>query len=296
MLQKQLRHLAEAVLFIIFTMRSDPATPNIKLVDSLSTLHELLENLRLIPKSSPPFFVDLEGINLGRSGSISILSLYAVHKGITYLVDVYKLGKAAFSSPQPGQNTSLQGIMESPTIKKVMFDVRNESDALFSHYNIHLDGIQDLQLMELATRSGSKKYVADKSQKGGMEKTQGREIRDYCAGDVSQLPGLYNTYERKMSPTWRTKVQNATNGRIRLSQKPEYDGQASDKVLGPWTEDCSKDWHALFDEWEDNDFLDNLRYDEQFDNMAYDGWDDYPDTARDCIGWEEDMIKNGSPL
>jgi exonuclease 3'-5' domain-containing protein 1 len=116
-------------------MRPDPAEPNIKLVDSLATLRELLENLRLIPKSSPPLFVDLEGTNLGRSGSISILSLYAVHKGIIYLVDVYELGKAAFSNPQPGQNTSLRAILESPSIKKVMFDVRNDSDALFSHYS-----------------------------------------------------------------------------------------------------------------------------------------------------------------
>ncbi|RAH55920.1 hypothetical protein BO85DRAFT_498327 [Aspergillus piperis CBS 112811] len=223
--QEQLRHLAEAVLFTTLTMSSNPATPTIKLVDSLSTLHELLENLRLIPRSSPPLFVDLEGTNLGRSGSISILSLYAVHKGIIYLVDVYKLGRSAFSNHQPGKNTSLRGIMESPSIKKVMFDVRNNSDALLSHYNIHLDGIQDLQLMELATRSGSKKYSYLQSQKGRMEKTQGGDYQaDYCAADVSQLPGLYNTYERRMSPTWRTKVQNATNDRIQLSQKPEYDG------------------------------------------------------------------------
>jgi exonuclease 3'-5' domain-containing protein 1 len=312
-------------------MYSDPAAPKIKLVDSSATLNELLESLRLIPNSSPPLFVDLEGVHLGRSGSISILSLYAVHKGIIYLVDVYKLGKSAFSNPQPGQNTSLRAILESPSIKKVLFDVRNDSDALFSHYNIRLDGIQDLQLMELATRSGSKKYVAGlakcierdspisnlrKSEwkrrkdevtksfdprKGGSyevfnKRPMAPEISDYCAADVSQLLGLYSTYERKMTPTWRTKMQNATNDRIRLSQTPEYDGQASDKVLGPWKEDSSKEWHALFDDWEDNYFADDLLYDELFDNEDYDSWDGYQDTARDCIGWEEDMIKNGSPF
>ena len=30
-------------------------------------------------------------------------------------------------------------------------------------------------------------------------------------------------------------------------------------------------------------------YDECYDR---DDYDDYQDTARDCIGWEEDMIKN----
>lgn len=123
------------------------------------------------------------------------------------------------------------------------------------------------------------------------------EIRDYCGADVVHLPGLYNFYERKMSPTWRARVQNATNDRIRLSHEPEYDGQASNKVLGPWTEDNSKEWHAVFDEWEDNHFfVDDLPYDELFDSQDHDSWDDYPDTARDCIGWEEDMLKNGSPF
>jgi exonuclease 3'-5' domain-containing protein 1 len=69
-------------------MRSDPAVPKIELVDSLPTLHELLENLKLIAYPSPPLFVNLEGNNLGRNGYISILSLYAVHKGIIYLINV----------------------------------------------------------------------------------------------------------------------------------------------------------------------------------------------------------------
>ncbi|KAE8335196.1 hypothetical protein BDV24DRAFT_156240 [Aspergillus arachidicola] len=183
-------------------MSSDPVVPEIKLVDSLSTLEKMLENLRSIPDSSPPLFIDLEVINLGRNGSISILSLYAVQKWIVYLVDIHTPGKAAFSSPHPGQNTSLRIIMESPSIKEDIFDVRNDSDALFNHYNISLDGMQDLQLMELATRSGSKEYVAD-----------------YCVADVMHLPGLYNIYEKKMSPAWRTKTQHATNDRIQLSHK-----------------------------------------------------------------------------
>lgn len=36
------------------------------------------------------------------------------------------------------------------------------------------------------------------------------------------------------------------------------------------------------DDWDDDDHSED--------------YEDYPDTARDCIGWEEDMIKNGSPF
>jgi exonuclease 3'-5' domain-containing protein 1 len=43
---------------------------------------------------------------------------------------------------------------------EVIFDIRNDSDALFSLFQISVDGIKDLQLMELATRRGSKDFVA----------------------------------------------------------------------------------------------------------------------------------------
>ncbi|KAB8213073.1 hypothetical protein BDV33DRAFT_197113 [Aspergillus novoparasiticus] len=261
-------------------MSSDPVVPEIKLVDSLSTLEKMLENLRSIPDSSPPLFIDLEGINLGRNGSISILSLYAVHKGIVYLV---------------------------------IFDVRNDSDALFNHYNISLDGMQDLQLMELATRRGSKEYVAGLAkwiERDGpisdLKKEWKRRKDEVSRHFDPRKGGSYEIFNKRplapeikdycMSPAWRTKTQHATNDRIQLSHKHEYDGQASDKVLGPWPEDNSKDWNTIFDEWDDNLFVDDLLYDELFDDLDYDSWDDYQDTARDCIGWEEDMIKNGSPF
>ncbi|EAU35396.1 predicted protein [Aspergillus terreus NIH2624] len=259
-------------------MHSDPAAPKVELVDSSATLRELLEDLSLIPSSSPPLFLDLEGVNLGRNGSISILSLYAVHKKTIYLVDVYKLGKAAFSNPQPDKHTSLRANLESPSIKKVLFDVRNDSDALFSHYNIRLDGIQDLQLMELATRSGPNKYVAGlakcierDSPISDLRKAEWKRRKDEVTKSFD--PGKGGSYEvfnkRPMTPDIRDYLQTATNDRIRLSQTPEYNGQASDKVFGPWKEDSSKEWHAFFDEWEDNHFVDDLLCDELLDNGAY---------------------------
>ncbi|PLN76858.1 ribonuclease H-like domain-containing protein [Aspergillus taichungensis] len=259
-------------------MSSNSVVP-IKFVDSLSTLQELLDTLKSIPDSSPPLSIDLEGIKLGRNGSISILSLYAVHKGIIYLVDVHTLGEAAFSSPRPGQDTSLRAILESPSVKKVIFDVRNDSDALYSHYRISLAGVQDLQLMELATRTYSKKYVAglakciernspmpgvakaewkkrkdevsrlfDPRQGGSYdvfnERPMASEVRDYCAADVAHLP-----------------VQHATNDRIRLSHEPGYDGQASNKALGPWVEDVTKQWYPVHSKWEDNDLFEDDLHD-----------------------------------
>jgi hypothetical protein len=48
----------------------------------------------------------------------------------------------------------------SVTIPKVIFYIHNDPDALFSYYQISVDGIRDLQLIELASRKGSQDFVA----------------------------------------------------------------------------------------------------------------------------------------
>ncbi|KAM5441445.1 hypothetical protein MferCBS31731_003516 [Microsporum ferrugineum] len=55
--------------------------------------------------------------------------------------------------------TTLRCILECPILRKAVFDVRNGSDILLDLYKDILGGIEDIQLMELATRNGSKEYV-----------------------------------------------------------------------------------------------------------------------------------------
>jgi exonuclease 3'-5' domain-containing protein 1 len=71
-----------------------------------------------------------------------------------YLIDVLSLRHECFTACGEGGN-NLKDSLESNAIPKVFFDVRNDSDALYSHFKIKLDGVIDLQLMELATRSFS---------------------------------------------------------------------------------------------------------------------------------------------
>ncbi|KAL8904837.1 MAG: hypothetical protein Q9207_002997, partial [Kuettlingeria erythrocarpa] len=51
---------------------------------------------------------------------------------------------------------TLKSILESESIPKVFFDVRNDADALYAHYGIRLQGVSDLQLMENGSRRSSK--------------------------------------------------------------------------------------------------------------------------------------------
>lgn len=47
--------------------------------------------------------------------------------------------------------------------------------------------------------------------------------------------------------------------------------------------DAAQDWEKELEDF----------FDLEEDHDDDDGYDNYQDTARDCIGWEEDMMKNG---
>jgi exonuclease 3'-5' domain-containing protein 1 len=263
---------------------------------------------------------------------LSVISLYIPPIKKIYLIDIHRLGRTAFSTTN-NSATSLKTILESPTIPKVIFDIRNNSDALFSHFQISVDGIKDLQLMELATRKRSKDFVAGLAKcikkdspvstaakaewqrtkegasrlydpkKGGRyeifnERPMRPEIVQYCARDVALLPGLYNVYNATLrlpgETFWHVQVREATKDRIKLSQSPGYDGQAKTKVCGPWDKG---DIEQAIDGWNGEVMFKALtgdNEDEDLDDYEDDGWNESDDiSARDCIGWEEDMVKNG---
>lgn len=112
-------------------------------VDTIPALASLLYSLRDLPTDPPSLFFDIEGVNLGRHGSISLVSLYVAPQSTTHIIDVQILGAKAFQSVDTNNN-SLKDILESADIPKVFFDIRNDSDAFFSHYQISIDGIKDL--------------------------------------------------------------------------------------------------------------------------------------------------------
>ncbi|KAH7025240.1 uncharacterized protein B0I36DRAFT_424735 [Microdochium trichocladiopsis] len=77
-----------------------------------------------------------------------------------YVIDVYSLGLQTFNTTGTKGRT-LKDVLEDEKIPKILFDVRNDSDALFAHFGVALQGVQDLQLMESATRTttSSRKYL-----------------------------------------------------------------------------------------------------------------------------------------
>jgi exonuclease 3'-5' domain-containing protein 1 len=226
------------------------------LVDTEQALSEILGTLRNLPTSPPSLYVDLEGINLSRHGSISILQLLVLPTGQTHLIDVYKLRERAFGT-RSAHGDTLRGILESPAIPKVFFDVRQDSDALYNEYAVSLRGVQDLQLMELASRKHTRRFVCGLAKcvekDAGLSyaeietwragKDKGSElfkpgrggsfalfnqrpllgaVWDYCVEDVRFLPRLWQIYDGRLASEWRARVEMATVDRVLLSRSDAH--------------------------------------------------------------------------
>jgi exonuclease 3'-5' domain-containing protein 1 len=239
-----------------------------QLVDTVEAISTVVDKLIDQPTTPPSLYFDLEGVNLSRQGSISIIQIHVAPQNKSYLIDIHTLGSKAFDTTSKLGHT-LKSVLQSPSIPKVFFDVRNDSDALFSHFQVSLAGIVDLQVMEFATRTFQKRFVNGLSkcidrdldlsysqkvecqrvkekgvklfapEKGGRyevfnERPLSADIGLYCVQDVQWLPALYQAYSRKLSKTMSTKVANATLARVRESQSPSYNGHGKHKAEGPW--------------------------------------------------------------
>ncbi|KAF2000417.1 hypothetical protein P154DRAFT_576095 [Amniculicola lignicola CBS 123094] len=211
-------------------------TQTIDTIDQIKGLVDWLVVHHTLPTPfSPTMYIDLEGVSLSRLGSVSILTLFLRVDGPIspiFLIDVHTLGSQAFETAGTKEKT-LRDVLQDKEIPKVFFDVRNDSDALFAHFGVALQGVEDVQLMESATRktTASRKRVAGltsciednastcfggsglvswkqakengsrlfKTELGGSyEVFNQRPIPDdvvsYCVGDVQCLPELRDQF------------------------------------------------------------------------------------------------------
>jgi exonuclease 3'-5' domain-containing protein 1 len=129
-----------------------------KVVDTAAALQNFLESLPDGKDKCPSLYIDLEGINPSRHGPVSSLTALVEPRKTVHIVDVTLLGNNAFNTADSSGHT-LKSILESEDIVKVFFDIHNDSDALFSLHGVQVAGTEDLQLLELASRTFSKRLV-----------------------------------------------------------------------------------------------------------------------------------------
>ncbi|KAK2042152.1 hypothetical protein LZ31DRAFT_567463 [Colletotrichum somersetense] len=175
--------------------------------------------------------IDLEVENLGREGTVSILQIYVSPRKHTFVIDI---------------RATLQSVLESSEITNVFFDFHNDSDALFAHFSIKLDGVQDFQLMEFASLEARKSFLCGlakcidrDSPLSPMERQEWstrslpREVLMYFIQDVQSLPQLWLVYNQKLIPHWRLQVGRESQARKKLSRSTAFNGQGRHKALPP---------------------------------------------------------------
>ncbi|KIW91253.1 uncharacterized protein Z519_08149 [Cladophialophora bantiana CBS 173.52] len=116
------------------------------LIDNKDALEVFVSEIQGISNDPPSFYIDAEGFNLGRFGIMDLLQVHVLPLHETFIVDVFTLAHPAFDTMFQGN--SLRMLLESLSIPKVIFDIRNDSDAMFNLYNIALSGVVDQHMMK----------------------------------------------------------------------------------------------------------------------------------------------------
>ncbi|PPJ52382.1 hypothetical protein CBER1_10921 [Cercospora berteroae] len=237
------------------------------LIDTCSALVTFLDGLPDCKGYPPKLYVDLEGKNLSRHGTISLVTILVHPRDTVHLVDVTTLNSEVFTT-KATDGPTLQQILESADIAKVFFDIRHDSDALYALYGVRVKGICDLQLMQLATRISNRKHVNglakcierdstlssaekmkwDKVKKKGCElfapehggdyavfdrRPLAKEILDYSTQDVIHMPNLWNVYRPKLCDAWWNKIVEETERRIKQSQAEAFDSKGKHMAEAP---------------------------------------------------------------
>ncbi|RAK83046.1 hypothetical protein BO79DRAFT_233655 [Aspergillus costaricaensis CBS 115574] len=206
------------------------------------------------PVTPASIYIDLEGMNLGREGRISIIRIFLYPHNHVYLLDIRTLGATAFNHAT-NTGTTLRSILESFMISKVFFDVQNDSATMFHQYHVELAGVHDLQVMEVGTRAHPGKYLAGSGKAswsatkeigktlfspqhgGSFEVFELRPLPEaivqYCVQNVLLLPELWHIYNQALTLASREKVEAEVKNRIRHSQSPRFIGKGIHMVLAP---------------------------------------------------------------
>ncbi|KAF2844683.1 hypothetical protein T440DRAFT_409643 [Plenodomus tracheiphilus IPT5] len=267
---------------------------------------------------SPTIYIDLEGVDLCREGSLSILTLLIDTDFPTrrvYLIDIHTLGAQAFNTVG-AKRTTLKDVLQDFKIPKVFFDVRNDSDAMFAHFGVSLQGVEDVQLMESATRktTASREFLTGlakcieinlpitpvsklaqwklakqkgerlfKAEHGGSyevfnQRPIPEDIISYCVSDVQYLPELRNKFWQQ-TERWRVLIGEETKKRVAMSQRSDYQPHGSDRAIAPW----SKEQHMVLDQW----------YYAPPPHEDSDGLDDFEDFFDEDDDWSDDWFDDG---
>ncbi|VDI43212.1 exonuclease 3'-5' domain-containing protein 1 [Mytilus galloprovincialis] len=142
-------------------------TSSYKYIDTKGKFSSAINELNDKIKDGKTIAFDCEGVDLSRFGCVTMVNIGT--RDMVYLIDVLKIGDSVFDD-------GLRSVLENNTIEKLMFDCREDADALFHLHKVNLDGVLDVQLLELSNRI----YINGYTILGSLEKC----IRNFLTDDT----------------------------------------------------------------------------------------------------------------
>ena len=118
------------------TISVSDAVATVETVETAEKVREMVDTIA--ENGTKEVAIDIEGVDLCRSGEVSIIQLS--DGKTTWIVDVLKMGEDAFSEG------GLRDLLQTPSVLKVGFDGRADADALFHLHSTKLVGFYDLQI------------------------------------------------------------------------------------------------------------------------------------------------------
>ncbi|XP_063447945.1 piRNA biogenesis protein EXD1-like [Mytilus trossulus] len=118
-------------------------TSTYKYVDTKDKFIEVMKELQEKIRNKQMIAVDCEGVNLSRFGSVTLINIGT--RDLVYLIDILKIGDSVFDD-------GLRSILEDSGIEKLMFDCREDADALLHIHKVKLNGVLDVQILEVNNR------------------------------------------------------------------------------------------------------------------------------------------------
>ncbi|XP_052776793.1 uncharacterized protein LOC128214391 [Mya arenaria] len=116
-----------------------------QVVDNDDLRKNCLDSIKQAILREPILALDCKGEDLSRKGELQLVSIATQEK--VYILDILKLKTSPFER-------GLRDILEDKHILKLMFDCREDSDVLFHQFHVKLDGVIDIQLLEVIKRPG----------------------------------------------------------------------------------------------------------------------------------------------
>ncbi|KAK5942563.1 hypothetical protein PMZ80_005128 [Knufia obscura] len=186
----------------------------------------MVTQLADLPTNTPNIGFDMEANNLGHNSELSLLQIRDYHNGISYLVDLLLLQKAAWTTTSADGRTTLKGIFEDSTRIKLIFDCRQDSACLYAKAGVKVRGALDCQYLHMLTMDRFPKsrlsLAAAVHELAGLNKEEWMdwitikrsqrehgvwekrpipaECKAYAVGDVEILQNIYNGAEEMLEP------------------------------------------------------------------------------------------------